>query len=114
MEAVKIRDGLRTAMEYSSECNAYFQTFKPWDLNKHEETKPRCQQVVNTAINALFLLCAILEPFMPSFSAKVYEQLAIARELRHETLLAEISADPSVCRNLVPAGHALGNPEPIF
>lgn len=34
MEAVKLRDGLKCAMEYSQECNGYFQTFKPWDLIK--------------------------------------------------------------------------------
>lgn len=73
MEAVKLKDGLKTAMEYSSECNGYFQEFKPWDLNKSDDTKDRCKQVVNTAINALRGLCILLEPFMPSFSAKVYE-----------------------------------------
>jgi len=73
MEQVKLKDGLKTAMEYSSDCNGYFQQFKPWDLNKAAETKDRCKQVVNTALNALFGLCILLEPFMPSFSAKVYE-----------------------------------------
>ena len=114
MEAVKLKDGLFTAMQYSSDCNGYFQQFKPWDLNKKEDTKDRCKQVVNTALNALFGLCVILEPFIPSFSAKVYEQLAMERTLRHETLLDEISRDPTVLRSLVPAGHKIGKPEPIF
>ena len=73
MEAVKLKDGLFTAMQYSSDCNGYFQQFKPWDLNKKEETKARCKQVISTALNALYGLCVILEPFIPSFSAKVYE-----------------------------------------
>lgn len=85
MEAVKLKEGLKTAMEFSSECNGYFQQFKPWDLNKSEDTKERCKQVVNTALNALFGLCILLEPFMPSFSAKVYEQLGVTeRTLKHE------------------------------
>ena len=88
--------------------------FKPWDLNKKEETKERCKQVVHTALNALFALCVLLEPFMPSFSAKVYEQLGIARTLEHETLLETISRDPTVIRKLVPGDHTLGTPEPIF
>jgi len=58
-------------MEYSSECNLYFQATKPWELSK--SNPQRCGQVMFTAINALYLLCAILEPFIPSFSAKVYE-----------------------------------------
>ena len=77
MEQVKLKDSLKIAMDYSGECNKYLQDNKPWDLNKKEDTKPRCMQVINTALNALFALCVILEPFMPSFSAKVYEQMGI-------------------------------------
>ena len=29
-------------------------------------------------------------------------------------MLAEIGRDPTVLRSLVPAGHKIGNPEPIF
>ena len=112
MEAVKLKDGLRLAMSYSTDCNGYFQGNKPWDLAKSD--RARCDQVVNTTLNALFLLCVILEPFIPSFSAKVYEQLAIERELRHETLLAQVKDNPDVVKELVPGGHKIGNPEPIF
>ena len=42
---------------------------------------------------------------MPSFSAKVYEQLGIERTARHETLLKELSCDPTVLRSMVPGGH---------
>lgn len=114
MEAVRLKEGLKIAMEYSSLCNGYFQEFKPWDLNKKPETQDRCKQVVNTALNALFVLCVLLEPFMPSFSAKVYEQLNIERTARHERLLFELSRDPTAMRSLVPMGHTIGTPEPIF
>jgi len=115
MEAVKLKDGLKTAMEYSSDCNGYFQQFKPWDLNKKDDTKDRCKQVVNTALNALFGLCILLEPFMPSFSAKVYEQLGITeRTEAHAVMLQTLSRDPTVLRKLVTAGQPIGNPEPIF
>lgn len=114
MEAVKLKDGLKTAMEYSSDCNGYFQQFKPWDLNKQAATKERCKQVVNTALNALFTLCVILEPFMPSFSAKVYEQLNVKRELRHETMLESLKQDKNLIRSQVPGEHTIGTPEPIF
>ena len=51
---------------------------------------------------------------MPSFSAKVYEQLGIERTARHETLLAELSRDPTIIRSMIPSGHTIGTPEPIF
>ena len=102
-------------MAYSSDCNGYFQQFKPWDLNKSADTKDRCKQVVNTALNALFGLCVLLEPYMPSFSAKVYEQLGIKeRTPQHEKMIGYLSRDPTLLRDLVKPGHELGTPEPIF
>jgi len=71
MEATKLKDGLRTAMEMSSDCNQYIQENQPWAIKKTDPV--RCEQVVNTILNALVFVCVILEPFMPSFSAKVYE-----------------------------------------
>ena len=65
-------------------------------------------------MNALFFLCVILEPFMPSFSAKVYEQLNIPRELKHETILETFMSTPNIIRNQIPGGHKIGTPEPIF
>ena len=115
MEKVKLKEGLKKAMEYSSDCNGYFQQFKPWDLNKSDDTKDRCKQVVNTALNALFGLCVLLEPFMPSFSAKVYEQLGITeRTPEHEKALYALGRDPTLIRAFLTPGHSLGTPEPIF
>jgi len=56
----------------------------------------------------------ILEPFMPSFSAKVYEQMAIKRELKHENLIETVLKDNKAIMSLVSGGHVIGNPEPIF
>lgn len=69
---------------------------------------------MNTALNALVFLCVILEPFIPSFSAKVYEQMAIKRELKHETLIEAVLKDNKAILSLVSGGHVIGNPEPIF
>lgn len=55
--------------------------------------KARADQVVNTILNALVMVCVIFEPFMPSFSAKVYEQMAIKRELKHETAIKSLIND---------------------
>jgi len=51
---------------------------------------------------------------MPSFSAKVYEQLAIKRELKHETAIASINENNAGFWHLVAANHQIGTPEPIF
>lgn len=34
MEKLKLKDALRKAMDFSSECNLYFQENKPWEVKK--------------------------------------------------------------------------------
>jgi methionyl-tRNA synthetase len=36
LEQVKLKDGLRVCMAYSSLCNLYIQDNKPWDLAKSD------------------------------------------------------------------------------
>jgi len=103
LEQVKIRDGLRIAMEFSGMCNTYFQTQKPWELAK--TNKARCEQVLHTSVNMLYLLCALLEPYLPSFSAKVYEQMAIKRSERDEKLFEWLFVDLERVWDLVAKGH---------
>lgn len=112
MEAVKIKEGLKIAMEFSSACNVYFQEQQPWALAK--TNKERCSDVMYTAIQALFLLSVLMEPFMPSFSAKVNEQLGVKREAKHEHILGDIFKSEAAHFEFIPAGHVIGTPEPIF
>jgi len=114
MDQVKQKDGLRSAMEYSQLCNGYFQDQEPWKHAKSPEGMATCSSIVFTAINALYMLCVLLEPFMPSFSAKVYEQLAIKRTLAHETIIGQFKVDSSIQLKLVPSGHKIGKVGPIF
>jgi methionyl-tRNA synthetase len=66
------------------------------------------------AIQALNLLASIFEPHMPSFSAKVYEQLALKRTAEHEVLYKTIKANPQTILTLIKGGHVCGDPKPIF
>jgi methionyl-tRNA synthetase len=61
----------------------------------------------------------MLEPFIPSFSAKVYEQMNLLnakgeRSERDETLLEFVWGHPERINELVPGGHQIGEPAPIF
>ena len=87
---------------------------EPW--KQFKGNKVRCDEIVGHALNAVYMLSAILEPFMPSFSAKVYEQLGIKRTIEHETILAQYRNGGGIelMRNLVKAGHQIGEPCPIF
>ena len=112
MEDIKIKEGLKTVMSMSSLCNGYLQETKPWDLAKADPI--RCGQVVNTAIQALSLLAGLFEPFMPSFSAKVYAQMNTPRTKAHETLYKDLKGHPERIFTLVAANHVIGEPRPIF
>lgn len=112
MEQVKLKEALKTAMAFSSRCNLYMQEQKPWEQAK--SNRDRCSQIVFTAITALRLLCAILEPFMPSFSAKVYEQMNIKRTERDDTMFEFLKGHPERIFDLLQADHQIGEPQPIF
>lgn len=112
MEDVKIKESLKTVMDVSGECNEYFQHQAPWVLIKTDPV--RCKQVLNTSIQAMFLLASLLEPFMPSFSAKIYNQLAIQRTAQHENMYQQLIENPALFDTLVPSGHTIGEPMPIF
>lgn len=117
MEQVKIKEALKVCMAYSSLCNLYLQDSKPWELAKKDAN--RCAQVVRTTLCALRFLCALLEPFMPSFAAKVYEQMNLVNEkgevsIRDEKLLEYVWGHPEHIANLVQGGHQIGEPAPIF
>ncbi len=60
------------------------------------------------------LLASQLEPFLPSFSAKVYEQMNLTRTALHAKLYEHLKGHPERIHSLIPAGHQIGTPAPIF
>jgi len=59
-------------------------------------------------------LACILEPFIPSFSAKVYKQFNLTRTEQDEVLIEVLIKNPDAIRTLIPAGHKIGKPAAIF
>jgi len=113
MEAVKIKQGLSLAMKISSLCNGYFQEAEPFKIFKTDYN--RCCTILNIAINALRLLCLTLEPFIPSFSAKIYEQLNLTRTEADETLIGGLRGKPSIILlSLIKGGQKINEPNPVF
>jgi methionyl-tRNA synthetase len=102
MEAVKLRLGLQTVMLISGRANLYLQSS---GLGKAlmVEDPTRCAQVVSRAINLIYVLSALIYPFMPATSESMLTQLnAPARVV------------PAVFGNDILAGHHLGKPEHLF
>ena len=102
MDAVKLRLGLQTVMHISQRGNLYLQSS---GLNKAlmTENPTRCAQVVTRAVNLIYVLSALVYPFMPSTSVSILSQLnAPARSVPH---LFSVDILP---------GHHIGTPEHLF
>jgi len=84
LENVKIKDGLRIFMELSSLGNVYLQETEPWAILK---TKPeRAANILFLMVNFVRLLGCLAEPYMPSFSAKLYELI----DLKYDDYAAKL------------------------
>ncbi|XP_062078080.1 probable methionine--tRNA ligase isoform X2 [Humulus lupulus] len=108
MEKVKLKQALKIGMSISSEGNAYLQESQFWKLYKQDQDS--CNIVMRTSVGLVYLLSCLLEPFMPSFSLK---QLGISPENQ----LSLSNEDVERARKpweLIPAGHEIGTPEPLF
>jgi methionyl-tRNA synthetase len=93
-------------MALSSLGNQYLQHNKPWDLVKNEETKARGGSVTAFAANLVITLITLLEPYMPSFTQKVLDQLKLDKSL--------LTLQDAQFKILLPVGHEIGDPQPLF
>lgn len=102
MDSVKLRLGLQTVMLLSARGNLYLQQSGLGNALFAEDYK-RCSQVVSRALDLIYILSAVVYPFMPSTAEAILAQLnaparAVPNELGHDIL----------------AGHILGTPAHLF
>ncbi|KAH7925506.1 anticodon-binding domain of a subclass of class I aminoacyl-tRNA synthetase [Leucogyrophana mollusca] len=102
LESVKLRLGLQIVMLISGKGNGYLQAS---GLNKAlmAENPKRCAQVVSRATNLVYVLSALIYPFMPATSDSILEQLNAPARVVPEALSTDILA-----------GHLIGQPEHLF
>lgn len=85
LDKVKLKEGLETVMRISAEANNYLQKTAAWEVFKKD--KQRCAVIMNVLVAAVRFIACLAEPFIPSFSAKVYEILNVEYDQYAETLL---------------------------
>ncbi len=113
MEEVRLREGLSKAMKISKTCNEYMTSTEPFKVYKKD--MDRAGTILNILLNTLRFLSATLEPFIPSFSAKIYESLNLVRTQADETLLGDMRGKPAdSILSLLKPGHDIKVPSPIF
>jgi methionyl-tRNA synthetase len=102
MSDTKLRNGLAAAMSISARGNQYLQECG-LDNSLLANQPERCGEVLLNAINLIYLLSVVIQPFMPSTATGILRQLnAPARSLP-----SEFSID------ILP-GHVLNKAEHLF
>ena len=128
MNGAEIREGVKIFMEISSLGNGYLQVTEPWNLlNKKNAEKydlTKAETVFYILNSFLRFIGALAEPFMPSFSAKLYEIMNIKYEgdsLKILGIVDEyIEKNPDDASNflfkvkLIEEGQAINKPKPLF
>ncbi|KAJ1655887.1 methionine--tRNA ligase mes1 [Dispira simplex] len=102
LEAVKLRQALKLAMDVSQRANGYLQEAK-LDNNLFNNHREQCDTVITIGLNILYLLSAMLYPFIPSTSHSICRQLN-----------APLQQLPTSFTLAIQPGHVVGEPEYLF
>ncbi|CAL8088709.1 unnamed protein product [Calicophoron daubneyi] len=111
-ESCRFREALRQVLSISRVGNGYFQASQPWVLIKKEPTKPRAGVVIGVAANVACLLGLLLRPFMPTVAKQIWVDQC---NLTLDTMsLVPLIRQGFRLIQLLPAGHKIGKPVPLF
>ncbi len=80
---VNLNEAVREIMAISSLGNQYFQNKEPWKSVK--EDKEKTHKIVGLCVNIVKNLSILMQPILPSFSARLQEQLGV-KELKWEDI----------------------------
>ena len=102
MDSVKLRLGLQSVMQISARGNLYLQQSGLGNALLVDNPK-RCAQVVNRSLGLIYILSAVVFPFMPATSDAILSQLN-----------APARAVPEMLCHDILAGHQIGTPAHLF
>ena len=108
MNIVQFSKSLEAIWKFISRLNKYIDETMPWALAKDEDKKDRLAVVMNHLVNGLYKTAVMIYPCMPTAAQKIWDQLGVQKPVR-DAKVAEVEG-----WDLLPAGHVLGNAEPIF
>ena len=105
LDVFSLKDGLLRIIALASEGNSYFSSRQPWHLIKEQPNQAKT--VLNLGIQLAHALGALLAPFTPDASERIFKQLNLSENPHRR-------AYSSITSSSIPAGHQLGKPEPLF
>ena len=107
MEGQKMKAALQAAMNVSRAGNGFFQETEIWKTVKEDRTTAAAY--ISACVGIVAIAASLLQPFMPSFTAKCLEQLGMEE---HLALTDDLVRKVKNIANIVPAGHKLDSKEP--
>jgi methionyl-tRNA synthetase len=84
MDSIKLKQGLKLAMDVSARLNLFLQTNK-LDNKLFTEFPARCAATIGASINGIYLLSALLCPFIPATSDAIDKQINAPRRVIPDT-----------------------------
>ncbi|XP_026121704.1 methionine--tRNA ligase, cytoplasmic isoform X1 [Carassius auratus] len=110
LDKVRIRDALKCILNISRHGNQYIQVNEPWKKIKGGDgDRQRAGTVTGVSVNVACLLSVVLEPYMPSVSQTIRQQLQ-APPTCVSTMLQNTGT--FICS--LRAGHCIGTVSPLF
>jgi methionyl-tRNA synthetase len=90
-ETFKVRRAAQLIMEIAQQGNIYFDTKKPWQDLKSDETKARMETTLSCCLDCVKLLALTSYPIIPEAAVKIWQMLGIKQPLSsqkwHDVLL---------------------------
>ncbi|XP_028854259.1 methionine--tRNA ligase, cytoplasmic isoform X2 [Denticeps clupeoides] len=110
LDKVRIREALKCILNISRHGNQYIQVNEPWkNIKGGAPERQRAGTVTGVSVNVACLLSAMLEPYMPTVSQTIREQLRAPESCAHAMLRGE-----GIFVRSLPSGHRIGTVSPLF
>ena len=77
MDKLQFSQALVEIWKVIGECNKYIDQTQPWVLGKDPEKKDRLANVLLTLAECVRFVAVLIQPFMPSTPARIFEQLGV-------------------------------------
>jgi len=108
LDELKFSDALGAIWELVGRANKYMEDQAPWKLAKDEACRERLNMVLYTVLDTVRAVSILVQPFMPTVSRVIWEQLGI-----QEPLADQSWTDAGTWGRLKPGTQTL-TPKPIF
>ena len=105
LEDAREREAITCVFNISRLGNQLMQHNTPWKLVKGSPSdKSRAGTVVGLSVNLACLLSVLVQPYLPTLSSKLQEQLAAPEE---------VNVIPEQFHMMLQSGHTIGVPSPL-